>query len=61
MERYEIDTPETQETPENFSEAPSNSYMKPIKLKDSRQYKANFGEDIYSLILKCLIDLIIFQ
>ena len=52
MERYEIDAPETQETPENFSEAPSNNYMKPIKLIDARKYEINFGEDNYSLILE---------
>ena len=52
MERYEIDAPETQETPENFSEAPSNNYMKPIKLIDARKYEINVGEDNYSLILE---------
>ena len=52
MERYEIDAPETPETEENFSEAPSNYFMKPLKLINSRKYETNYGEDIYSLLLE---------
>ena len=52
MERYEIDAPEIPETEENFSEAPSNYFMKPLKLINSRKYEAHYGEDIYSLLLE---------
>ena len=52
MERFELDAPETQETPENFSEAPANSFIKPIKLTNSRNYELNFGENNYSLIME---------
>ena len=52
MERFEIDAPETQETPENFSEAPANSFMKPLKLTNSRNYELNFGENTYSIIME---------
>ena len=52
MERFEIDAPETQETPENFSEAPANSFMKPLKLTNSRNHELNFGENTYSIIME---------